>query len=86
MLEVETFALSLMWGLLFVVQVYEEKRQNYAMELKEIHDEWSRRFRDHQQKAFKNWTGSSATGIEVNNVRSIHQLEYLVNNLKSITL
>ncbi len=37
----------------YLTQVYEEKRQNWAMEVKELQEEWDRRFRAHQQKAFK---------------------------------
>ena len=36
-----------------MLQVYEEKRQNWAMQLKEVVVEWERRLRHHQQKSFK---------------------------------
>ncbi len=41
------------WVCCYLTQVYEEKRQNWAMEVKELQEEWDRRFRAHQQKAFK---------------------------------
>lgn len=36
-----------------IMQVYQEKKQNWEMELKEVHDDWERRLRMHQQRAFK---------------------------------
>ena len=36
-----------------IVQVYEERRQNFEMELREVHTEWDQRLKFQQQKAFK---------------------------------
>jgi len=40
-----------------ILQVYQERKQNWAMEMRELHDEWDKRLKFQQQKAFKTEQG-----------------------------
>ena len=40
-----------------ILQVYKERKENYEMEIREINEEWDRRMRFQQQKAFKTEQG-----------------------------